>query len=292
MGINLGRWAASVAPLAGAVGGAFAGNPAVGYMTGGMVGDVLDPNKERREIDKANQANYEKQKEFAQMGVRWKVADARAAGIHPLAALGAPTHSFAASYQPEPPAGNNYAAMGQNLSSIMSATSTEQERELQSLQIQGAQLDNQNRFMDAQLKQQALDQGASRGNPGFPGDQNFISGQGNSGAKISERPMERTASQKGAPHSEPGAVTDVGWVKTPTGVVPVPSKDAKERTEDVMPHEWMHYYRNNVQPNWGGGPKPPSRKGYYWSWSHKDQEFQERSLKDLKNKYRGTPVRR
>lgn len=35
------------------------------------------------------------QREFAQHGVRWKVADAQAAGIHPLAALGAQTHSFA-----------------------------------------------------------------------------------------------------------------------------------------------------------------------------------------------------
>lgn len=33
------------------------------------------------------------QKEFATHGIRWKVADAKAAGIHPLAAMGANTHS-------------------------------------------------------------------------------------------------------------------------------------------------------------------------------------------------------
>lgn len=35
------------------------------------------------------------QKEFAQKGIQWKVADAKAAGIHPLAALGAQTTSYA-----------------------------------------------------------------------------------------------------------------------------------------------------------------------------------------------------
>jgi len=34
------------------------------------------------------------QKQFAQNGIQWKVADAKAAGIHPLAALGAQTHSY------------------------------------------------------------------------------------------------------------------------------------------------------------------------------------------------------
>lgn len=36
---------------------------------------------------------YRASKEFAQQGIRWKVADARAAGISPLVALGAQTHS-------------------------------------------------------------------------------------------------------------------------------------------------------------------------------------------------------
>ena len=34
------------------------------------------------------------QREFAQNGIRWKVADAEAAGIHPLAALGAQTTPY------------------------------------------------------------------------------------------------------------------------------------------------------------------------------------------------------
>lgn len=39
-------------------------------------------------------SNLAYQKEFAQNGIQWKVADARAAGIHPMAALGANTVSY------------------------------------------------------------------------------------------------------------------------------------------------------------------------------------------------------
>lgn len=39
--------------------------------------------------DRANFLNRRDQREFAQKGVRWRVADARAAGIHPALALGA-----------------------------------------------------------------------------------------------------------------------------------------------------------------------------------------------------------
>ena len=40
---------------------------------------------------------YQNQKEFAQHGLRWKVEDAKQAGINPLVALGASTHSPSAS---------------------------------------------------------------------------------------------------------------------------------------------------------------------------------------------------
>lgn len=51
------------------------------------------------------------QKEFAQKGIQWKVADATAAGLHPLAALGANTIS----YQPQAVGVPDLGAMGANL---------------------------------------------------------------------------------------------------------------------------------------------------------------------------------
>ena len=46
----------------------------------------------------ANKRNYEMQKEFAQHGIQWKAADAKEAGLHPLAALGAQTSAASPSY--------------------------------------------------------------------------------------------------------------------------------------------------------------------------------------------------
>ena len=55
-----------------------------------FIGGLLsDQSRERQ-----NQANIDNQKLFAKKGLQWKAADAKAAGLHPLFALGAPTMSF------------------------------------------------------------------------------------------------------------------------------------------------------------------------------------------------------
>lgn len=75
----------------------------------------------------SNKENYEAQREFAQYGIRWKVADAKAAGIHPLYALGANTVSFQPSYVGDP-MGEAMGSMGQNLSRAFDAKKTIPER--------------------------------------------------------------------------------------------------------------------------------------------------------------------
>lgn len=67
------------------------------------------------------------QREFAQHGIRWRVADARAAGLHPLAALGASTSS------PTPiaindPLPNAMANAGQDISRAIVANADEEDR--------------------------------------------------------------------------------------------------------------------------------------------------------------------
>ena len=37
----------------------------------------------KKSAKKQRDIEYERQKEFAQQGIRWKVADAKSAGIHP-----------------------------------------------------------------------------------------------------------------------------------------------------------------------------------------------------------------
>ena len=56
---------------------------------GSIVGGIIGNSMSSASAERLNRMNYEHQKEFAQNGIRWRVADAKAAGLHPLAALGA-----------------------------------------------------------------------------------------------------------------------------------------------------------------------------------------------------------
>lgn len=56
----------------------------------GAYGASRQASESRRQADQ----NIQLQREFAKQGIQWKVQDAKSAGIHPLAALGAQTQSF------------------------------------------------------------------------------------------------------------------------------------------------------------------------------------------------------
>lgn len=78
--------------------------------------------------------NIQLQKDFAQQGIRWKVEDARNAGIHPIYALGAPTHSFSpVSIGAQPGADMSMAnavnSMGQDIGRAVNSTRTADQRE-------------------------------------------------------------------------------------------------------------------------------------------------------------------
>lgn len=68
------------------------------------------------------------QREFAQHGIRWKVEDAKAAGIHPLYALGASTTSFAP-MSVQDSLGPAISSAGQDISRAMRASATDEERQ-------------------------------------------------------------------------------------------------------------------------------------------------------------------
>lgn len=69
---------------------------------------------------------YARQKEFATHGIRWKVADAKAAGIHPIYAIGANTPT----YSPQAAIGTDLGLsdIGQNIGRAIEAKQTRQER--------------------------------------------------------------------------------------------------------------------------------------------------------------------
>lgn len=121
---------------------------------GRLIGGFLDrdtANKNRDQEMRIAQQNMALQKQFATEGIRWKVDDAKAAGIHPLYALGANTTSFS----PVSISGgssSNWADtlgnMGQDVSRAMQATRTADERvdaftkTAQALELEGKKLDN------------------------------------------------------------------------------------------------------------------------------------------------------
>lgn len=72
------------------------------------------------------------QREFAQMGIRWKVADAKAAGIHPVYALGAQGATYSPVIQSIP----DYGAMGQDLTRAFMSQQSDGDRLGQFMQQQ------------------------------------------------------------------------------------------------------------------------------------------------------------
>lgn len=202
------------------------------------------------------------QREFAQNGIRWRVEDAKKAGLHPLAALGATGANYTpvtATYSdPGNPFADSARQMGQNLSRSIMATRTQEERKMTALQLENQQL--QNDYLRSQI---AMNNSAQVG-PGLPGTRVV--------------PSEQTATAPGRPSQQAGKVADVSYAQTKSGLVPVPSKDVKERIEDNLIQETMWSLRNNLAPNFGGGDAPHRNllpSGYdYWKWNHWQQEYQ------------------
>lgn len=264
--------------MLGAIGGAVASG-VLGYMGAKEQSEATEAaNAANLAFAREQQAFQEK---MAMRGIRFRVEDARGAGIHPLAALGANVSSpapISVGLTPDTAMGENLGRMGQDINRALSSVQTAPERQLSELQIQSAKLDLDGKALDNQIKNSQLQKMNAVG-PAVPAvtGSNFIPGQGNSGSSITNKNLERTKTLKGAPHSEPGAISDVGWAKTATGIVPIPSGDVKQRIEDNMPQEWMHYYRNNLSQNWGDGPKPPPealpRGATSWDWHIPSQEF-------------------
>lgn len=251
--------------------------PSLVTMGPGLYASYMD-RKQQREIANANnqqqlamaERNEALQREFAQNGIRWRVQDARMAGINPLAALGASGSSFSpvqVGYDPGPSGsfGSDLArgmsTMGQDLTRALQSTQTEQQRELTALQLASAKLDVEGKTIDNQMRLTQLQKARGSGVSG-PGSQNFVAGQGNSGL-INNQPMKRVMTRPGRPDTEPGAIPGTGHYVTADGtLIPVPSKDTKEAIEDNFWHETAHFWRNNIVPNFNGGTPP--EPGYYW----------------------------
>lgn len=247
-------------------------------LLGGFLG-----NKSREKV--ADQ-NAELQKEFAQHGISWKVADAKRAGIHPLYALGnngiafQPTHAFGDDLA------TGLAAAGQDIGRAIDSTRTSSDRikaRLDALAVENAELNNDLlRSRIALLEQHRNPPMPEIGAQAIPGQSDVDTTPLGLTVKPADahaeiKPQEVTPARPDGNYMEPAPITDMGLAWTGTGYAPVPSKDMKDRSEDMAVPELMWSWRNLVLPNIGRGKPPPASLlppgANNWRWSYSHQEW-------------------
>lgn len=219
------------------------------------------------------------QKMLAKNSVQLRVRDAQKAGIHPLAALGAPTMSFQANMAN--PLGDAIQNMGQSLAPALERTNTQEQSVAKAYADQMAKLQLQRAGLENDLLRSQISQINTPHPPMPPSDGGYnVPGQAQSGKLVSNQPLPVTATMPGGV-SEPASIGDVGYIRTRTGWMPAMSKDAKERLEEDTIGTGLWNLRNRIQPslsfNASSFAPPPHVKlknGEYWHYSIEDQEYQ------------------
>ena len=252
--------------LGAGIGGALG---AVGSVVGGIIGNSMSSSSAAQ----LNQQNYERQKEFAQNGIRWRVADAKAAGLHPLAALGAQgtmyTPSGAIGGTDASFIGDAASQFGQSIERAISAKQQRAERmrtqyiqdqklalDMQTSRAQTALLDAQT----AQIKQDmALQLARSSARvmanqqqvPEMPGPGGpLIAGQsqayptGKTAVEVSKVPTTTV----GDPSTQAGTPPDARLYRTSFGYTVLPNENTGD-VLDAVPGAGLQWaIRNNLLP--------------------------------------------
>lgn len=239
-----------------------------------LLGGVLGQNKQ----DKIAKQNIQLQKDFAQHGIQWKVEDAKAAGLHPLAALGAQTSSFSPvsvgdSITP------SLSAAGQDLSRAVNSTRTDQQRAdaytktIQDLTLRKMGLENE--MLASQIAK--INQAGTPPAMSTPGSRYLVEGQGNT-PLVTTNPVARLASDPNAPSMEAGGIPESGNARTAGGWAPVMSKDIMDRQEEDAIGNLQWNIRNRLMPYISEGyfkpPQVPLEQGQYWWFNPITGEYQ------------------
>lgn len=205
----------------------------------------------------------------AKNGIRWRVEDARLAGVSPLVALGAPTFNpspvmVSGSDGGAPDWGASFKNMGQGLDRAISATQTKEERAAAKYQtidellqkttlgdqaVERGQL--QNDLLKLQIASEAQRLNRSQVGPPFPGvgNSNPINSPDLGTYKI--EPAEVTSTQPntaGTSTAGPPVATTT-WEKTPTGLAPSIAKGAIQDTDIFNPEYIKWALRNYAFPH-------------------------------------------
>lgn len=252
-------------------------------LLGGLFGQKNQANINAQNIaeqDKINAENIALQKEFAQNGIQWKVHDAQAAGINPLAALGASTSSFSnvvgATAQSDNSFGKGVSAAGQDIGRALKDTmAAGDQHALKMAQLQETHGELENQLLASQI---AKYNAAGAGGPPTPAaGQQWKWGLDGQGAVVDLSSARNGGNQpaiKVEPNKViPGVVGDEGvapGVSPLTGFMnngglmfPVLSDPAAK----AMSNDTFGNMAFRLWNTLGLGDTPPPRKGEYWMWT-------------------------
>lgn len=264
--------------------------PAVASLAGTAIGGIMSSNTASANRDAQfamNESNIAMQREFAQHGIRWKVADAQAAGVHPLFAMGASTPTFSPSqFMPVDDntgeiVARGLSSAGQDIGRAVAAGQTKTERNngiTSALALERQQLEND-------LLRSQIVRNLGQVGPGFPrGGSGPLAGMTNDVASPALGPakMEPTEVGTAAPGS-PGLASGpynpmVRFAVSPDGkgFQSFPAKGLYSDEEITSPMFLDWYVRNRLLPNvdtTGRGPTAkqvaamfPGAVGARWSY--------------------------
>lgn len=250
----------------------------------GLAGGILNlgaQNRANKTQERLASEQMAFQQDLATQGIRWRVNDAKKAGIHPLYALGANIPSYApVSTAFGAPNFDFVGRAGQDVGRAVQASLTppEKTREYiqasQKLALERGALENQ--ILAARLAK--INQpGTGPGVPSLRTNRYMIDGQGETargvapGALVKDTPLERVVPDPARPWQEPGAHVDMSWARTPRGYVRSRSKDVADRGDDDTIGNILWSVRNRFLPTLraiaghpvrGPYPAPPGKK---WS---------------------------
>lgn len=244
-----------------------------------------EQSEAQKDANRINQQNAERnialQREFATNGIRWKVEDAKKAGLHPLAALGASTQSFSpvsVGASPADGGAQSLSHMGQDISRAIQTTRTAEEQQLAKLQLATAQADLDGKIIDNQIRGSQL-QKLNSVPTALPSgmDNSNLPGQGNA---VRVKPSEIIASDRNNTAVQDGVINTLQYTRETSGNLGIaPSSDIKERNEDDFIAESLWHLKNRVLPPAPSTDKYPipenlRKQGYkYWFWNPWKQEF-------------------
>lgn len=239
--------------------------------------------------NKAAQANAARQeqlqKDFAQQGIRWKVADAKAAGIHPLYALGANTVSYSpVSVGQTSTDFSGLAKAGQDIGRAIDQTRSPGERQgalqttFAAVQLEGAKLDNDIKRAELASK---LATNATRGPAMPPTAPSHWDGQGEA-IKLDGNNIKLETKRDVSDPNQPAYVAGTGpgtmFYKNATGgYSPIMPPELAESFES----DWMGgldwQIRNRFVPSFNPDgvyrPAIPVAPGYKLEWDGLRQEW-------------------